>query len=691
MAEKLTGQVGAGHGLPSAEKGGLLATKMARRDFGKLLGAHTVVLSTLSLAACGGGGDDTPKVYPAATPIADATAQPATIGSYQRKNGYFTWSVTASGVDRGIEVYIPKGARQREYWISITLPEDVQSNQFLGDAGWFDIADESLACLLIMKPGSTGKWGDVKTEQAYVTAAMATLVSSGTHYSAMTYHYVVGYGAGAAPLQLYAASNPLSMISQVYLEANVDDAYTALLSAAGNTQVGATVQPNHMDFTGYTDINGNPVTDKRTFAAQFYRDVPIPTWFVGTTSPSLLSYWSGVNDSDVVPVTDANFGQIFWQNKTTSNALATAGSEVRAQVASNPNRTRLNNPAVTRNIYSFLTQYSGYDNNTVYGHFITRRLDYKQAIAAKSMVYKDHMWSGSTTQQTYIVYVPDSVKKNYSLTKPAPVVFATHGAGQTAFVFMEATDIKEVAEKHGFIAVTYDTTTTPYLTDLVGMVKQDCQSLGYTADVSRLYVYGHSAGGGATTGFARDDTLIGTFAAFGITSGTFPAATATSSNKLLPFYAIYGEYDYWPMKFGPLVAGDFRGSQNGQYALSANCQDYWLKRLLNKTLADEVAAPTYTLKDGISASLVPLNTPISLILKPTATANRYKIRTWDRNGLPLFVWGQCYGRGHNLITGDINKIWEEWFSKWQKGSEADTLLYWKDGVGTGQSTVLKQV
>jgi hypothetical protein len=270
-----------------------------------------VVLSTLSLAACGGGGDDTPKVYPAATPIADATAQPATIRSYQRKNGYFTWSVTASGVDRGIEVYIPKGARQREYWISITLPEDVQSNQFLGDGGWFDIADESLACLLIMKPGSTGKWGDVTTEQAYVAAAMATLVSSGTHYSAMTYHYVVGYGGGAAPLQLYAASNPLSMISQVYLEASADEAYTALLSAAGNTQVGATVQPNHMDFTGYTDINGNPVTDKRTFAAQFYRDVPIPTWFVGTTSPSLLSYWSGVNDSDVVPVTDANFGQIF--------------------------------------------------------------------------------------------------------------------------------------------------------------------------------------------------------------------------------------------------------------------------------------------------------------------------------------------------------------------------------------------
>jgi hypothetical protein len=40
------------------------------------------------------------------------------------------------------------------------------------------------------------------------------------------------------------------------------------------------------------------------------------------------------------------------------------------------------------------------------------------------------MWSGSTTKKTYIVHVPDSVKKKYSLTNPAPVVFCTHGAGQ---------------------------------------------------------------------------------------------------------------------------------------------------------------------------------------------------------------------------------------------------------------------
>lgn len=668
------------------------ALKFQRRDLGKWLGAQAVLFSALPLAGCfgGGGGSDEPKVYPAATPIADTAAQPATIGSYQRKNGYFTWSVAAGGADREIEVYIPPGARQREFWIGITLPNGVQSNQFLGDAGWFDIADENSACLLVMKPGSSGSWGEVTAELAYVTAAMGTLVSSGTHYSALTYHYVVGYGAGAAALQLYAAKTPLSMISQVYVDAAADAAYNALLAAAGNTQVGATAQPNHMDFAGYLDINGNPVTQRRTFAAQSYRDVPIPTWFVGNTAPSLLSYWAGVNDAGILPVADKDYGQIYWQDKEVSNAIATASSAVRSQVAVKSGSVKLDDASLTNKIYRFLSQYSGYDNNSVYGHFITKRLDYKAAIASGNMIVKNHVWSGSTTQQTYIVYVPDIVRKNYSAAKPAPVLFCTHGAGQTAFVFMEATDIKEAAEKYGFIAVTYDTTTTAYLTDLVGMVKQDCLALGVAADDTRLYVYGQSAGGGAVTNFARDATLVNTFAAFGHTSGTFSNPAAAASTALLPLYVIYGEYDYWPMKLGPVGAGDWRGSTNNQSDRTAAMQDYWLNRLIGRTLAAELASPTYSLMDGLAGSEVPQNTPISLIVKPTATANRYKTYTWNRSGIPVFVFGQSYGRGHNQIPGDINKMWEEWFSKWQKGDQPNTFRYWKDGVGTGQPALLTQ-
>lgn len=626
------------------------------------------------------------------TPIEETQAAPATIGSYQRINGYFTYQLSVGEESREVEVYIPDGARQREYWISMTLPSGVDSRKFLENAGWFDIADQTKACLLIMKP-EEGGWGAAETEMPYVNAAMATLVSSGKYYSAFTYNYVVGYGEGAPVLQLWAAQNPLKMISQVYLNAQADSAYDTLLIAAGNTQVGATPQPNHMDFAGYLDKDGNPLTQKRTFAAQIQKDIPIPTWFVGNTSDSLLTYWKAVNDCAASADPSAQYGQVFWQDKESSDAIATSFSDVKTQVAVKAEGgLDLDSPALTQNIYDFLTYYSGYDNNSVYGHFITQRLDYDKTIASGNMLYRDHMWDG--TNRTYIVYIPESVKNTYDLDKPAPVVFANHGAGQTAVVFLEATDIKAAADKYGFIAVTFDlTSNADYMVDLVGLVKQDCKSLGVAVDENRIYAYGQSAGGGAVGNtLAQSPKTVDLFAAFGMTSGVQTATQTNGSNKVVPFYAIYGEYDYWPMKLGQVSAGDWTGSQRTQYQWSANTQTYWANRLLGLTLDELVDESSYTLKDNIGASMVSENTPINLIVNPTATANRYKTYTWsipaDSGEVPIFVWSQCYGRGHNLIPSDLDELWNNWFSKWEKNGQTGTLLYWKDGVGVGSSVTL---
>jgi len=626
-----------------------------------------------------------------ATPIDQAEQAEATIGTYQRLNGYFSHQVETENGDRDIEVYIPEGARQREFWIGIGLPEGVESNEFLSTTGWFGIADETLACLLIMKPDSSGAWGDVQTELDYVNAATSTLGSRGPYYSALMYDYLVGYGKGAAALQLWAASNPLRMISQVYVNAEADETYDALLAAAGNTQVGATPQPNHMEFVGYTDMNGDPVTQKRTFEAQFYKDIPIPTWFVGNSSPESIAYWKAVNDCLDDPATDANYGQVYWQDKVNSDAIATSFGDVKTQVAVRTGDVDVQDPGLTEDINQFLTYYSGYDNNSVYGHFISRRLDYPTAIESGNMLYQDHVWNG--TNRVYIVYVPDSVKEEYDLNNPAPVVIETHGAGQTAMVFFEATNIREAAEKYGFIAVTYDLTgNAEYMVDLIELVKEDCKRLGVAADDSRIYTHGQSAGGGAVANTLTQNALtVELFAAFGSTSGTQSRAQEDGSELIVPFYAIYGEYDYWPMKLGPLVEGEWRGSQNSQNVWTTSTQNYWLDRLLGLTLEQGLLPASYALVDGISGSLVPEHTPISLIVNPTATANRYKRYIWsNEEGVPLFVWSQCYGRGHNLVASDIDQLWEDWFNKWQRGEEGQTLLYWKDGVGVGTPVKVEQ-
>src|SRR6187549_3808907 len=105
--------------LQTADKPGLFTETILRRDFAKLLGGTTALLSGMPLMALADAGGINKHTAPIPTPIVDATAQPSTIGSYQRKNGYFSWSVTANSVSRDIEVYIPQGARQREFWISI--------------------------------------------------------------------------------------------------------------------------------------------------------------------------------------------------------------------------------------------------------------------------------------------------------------------------------------------------------------------------------------------------------------------------------------------------------------------------------------------------------------------------------------------------------------------------------------------
>ncbi len=69
------------------------------------------------------------------TPIEDTEKADASIGSYQRINGYFTYQISVNDSARGrdsreIEVYIPE-AVGREHWISMALPSGVDSTEFL--------------------------------------------------------------------------------------------------------------------------------------------------------------------------------------------------------------------------------------------------------------------------------------------------------------------------------------------------------------------------------------------------------------------------------------------------------------------------------------------------------------------------------------------------------------------------------
>lgn len=115
-----------------------------------------------------------------------------------------------------------------------------------------------------------------------------------------------------------------------------------------------------------------------------------------------------------------------------------------------------------------------------------------------------------------------------------------------------------------------------------------------------------SAGGGSVANtMAQSKKVVDLFAAFGMTSGIHTVAQADGSDKIVPMYAIYGEYDYWPMKLGAIGAGEWTGSQKTQYAWTTDTQSYWANRLLGMTLDELTDENNYTVVDGIGASLVP--------------------------------------------------------------------------------------
>ncbi len=114
----------------------------------------------------------------------------------------------------------------------MALPSGVDSTEFLEKSGWFDIADETLACLLIMKP-ENGTWGSAEDELAYVDAGYGH--PGQQRDLLLRLHLPLSGGLRRRrprPCSCGPPRTPWKMISQVYVDAQVDAAYDALLEAA---------------------------------------------------------------------------------------------------------------------------------------------------------------------------------------------------------------------------------------------------------------------------------------------------------------------------------------------------------------------------------------------------------------------------------------------------------------------------
>lgn len=547
--------------------------------------------------------------------------------------GYFEKTFTMTdGSMRSAKIYISSDAPVRSYFTVISVPDEVDTEEFLEKSGWKDIVDKNHECLFVLEPGDKG-WGTAAGEKEYVNAAMNFYANpvdplasapNNKYFSIYGENYLVGYGNGAPALEAWAAANPLKVISQAYVDSK-------------GLEAEYFEQFEKIEFGG---TNGNYVEiafpdgfDKIT-----YDEVVLPTWYINPDENAIsdsLSYWKGANDCAATPVSDGKLGDVFNQ-KDDSDRWMTDYSGPISKVAVLNKKSSVNDTNFTKKIYDFLTYYTRYENAVAYGNTLAVRADYhKLGIEIKNMVVNGYV-------REYMVYVPETAKKLWG--DKAPVLMVFPGDSQTDKVFLDATQWWQVAQEKGFILTIV---CEQYNNSSVAVSHKDsevfCKQLkeeiinNYDVDPARIYAAGQSAGSMLSQAFAMARPEF--FAAVASTSAA-PTISGNSaailnedpmllSNKMIPVYLGYGAGDL------SMIAGDLWDGINNQL-------DSWAAYHLGINGFDLGNGTDNMINDG--------------------NHDRYKIWTWSKEigteDVPLVKLHQNLYRSHNCMSEEMPMLWD---------------------------------
>ena len=582
--------------------------------------------------------------------------------------------------DRTMKIYIAPEASIRSYFTVVAVPDGVDTTTFLEQQGWFDLMDEKGEGLFVLEPGANG-WGTAQEEAEYINTLFVPTARGGVNskgipvLSTFGEFYFVGYGAGAAPLELYAAQNPILVISQVYIGG---DSTLSDLNTAGATLYDGTNTSGYDP--GLTDETEFKETLELTGLSQIAKkDVPIPSWFINYADDAdSLTYWRNANDC-VATATDG----VYWQNlSSTRPQTLYSNSQLSSHGISQVRVSSAETYPTASSIYEWLSVYTRYDVTFAYSNAIAYRLDYTSARVAAQQQAKNNTvlntynttdWKGNaqtvnvigrsnatisghgTVQvgvftfsdndgdgvndpREYIIYVPSGFSG-----KSLPVLFVYPGNTQTDSIFFDSTLWYQVADKEGivlvFVCETYSSAVAVthkdsylYQTAMMSVLENSINGNLATLDFTRVYATGQSMGSMTTQDMARVNP--GFFAAVASTSGvTFAVndldfGTDASSDKAIPNMLLIGQSDL------PGLMPDLTSDALtiwGNYFMKVNG--------LNKTVGTE--ANNY----GSDSN--------------EFLTKRHYVYTWnDTNSIAVFKWGLTLLRPHNCYPSEMPILWD---------------------------------
>ena len=525
---------------------------------------------------------------------------------------------TITGTDRTVKLYVPEDVVLGAYMVVMTVPAGQATVPWLVDSGWIALADKQKFLLYVFEPGPSGTWGTAEAEQSYIETAYNNIsvngnAGRGTWYLPPESYYVVGYGTAGSVLQKIVMNDPTLVAAAAFVDASdVSAQYLAQLQT---------------HYYPTPDWNGNAVARS---------SVPLPVWIISSdtagNTAGVIEYWKEANQTVNSRVAFQG-GMIFNQREDTLDGyVVDSASAVAVLQQSNA----AVDPTLSAKIYNdFLSRYTRY-GGAVGGNTLGARPDY----ATLGVEYKSMALGGRLRE--YLVYVSPKARAAAQRGEKVPLVFSLHGANLTMYSMFDFSRWWEVADEEGFILVfptglnTRNATgwnTSPAGVDmafielLVGAMKAN-----YNVDASRIYLGGQSAGCGMSQAIGRNLPLSPNFAAVGCTS--FPSSSTNFAGELLPFYLVFGEFDFWPYQLStPLVGNDIT---------------YWINR---------------------NHALGTATTPAS-----QETIGRHLIYKWNNaDGQNVVRYSVTKGRGHSITPDDTKKLWN-WYDLWQKDTNGNNVM-----------------
>ena len=601
--------------------------------------------------------------------------------------GWFTKNIDVEG-DRQVTVYISEEASIRSYFTVIAVPNGVDTQQFLEDEGWIDLMDQKGEGLFVLEPGAEG-WGSAAEEKAYMDAAIAFLKSGRNEaginvFSTFGEFYLAGYGEGAAPLEAWAAENPIFVISQAFV--NAASAGKAVLEEAGSALYDGSNTSGY-DAGFKTDAEFQAVLKECGMEQIARKDVPVPTWFAGTSSADSVDYWKEANDC----VSNADGEGVYRQDKD-SDAIQTAFANAQLPASERYGISQVKVSSETPSaaeIYAFLSVYTRYDNTFAYSNALTYRLDYTSArVAAQQaakagqvqktlsdgtqilaqedvaidghgtvqvgvIAFSDNSGDGLWDPREYIAYVPDGFEG-----KELPVLVLYPGNSQTDSIFMDSTLWWQVADKEGivlaFVCETYSASPSSvshadsdkFYNSLMAVLEETIDGTYADLDFTRIYGSGQSAGSMATQGFVR-------------TNPEFYAAAASTSGLAVP-----DGTSQLPEGAGGAMP-DF--VITGQSDLDNLMPDLW-----GSEMANEWITYLFDVNNMPDAQIGTADDEHEFI------NDRTKVYTWENSdGVPMVKYGYTLLRAHNCSPYEMPILWDfmEHFS-FEKAEDGTITRYY---------------